>query len=59
MLEELIGKEVNIYLGAYSELTKPHRGIIESVKDGWLILKQKRNTQILNIQKISRLQIIE
>lgn len=59
MLNEIIGKKVHLYIGMVSELTKPFTGIIDSVDSNWVYFVEKRRTQLIPINKISRIVIAE
>jgi hypothetical protein len=55
MLQELLGKTVTIYLGVVSSFTDSVKGEVVDVKDSWLKLQTKRDIEMINVDKISRI----
>jgi len=54
MLQELVGKTVTIHLGIASTFTDSVKGEIVEIKDSWLKLQTRRNIELINVEKISR-----
>lgn len=63
MLEELVGRTVKIYLAgqgvisgmAFMGLTEPLKGQVVEVKDSWLKIQTKKETEFINARKIARI----
>jgi hypothetical protein len=57
MLQEFLGKTVTIYLGVVSSFTDAIKGEVVDIKDSWLKLRTRRNIELINIDKISRITV--
>ncbi len=55
MLQELLGKTVTIYLGVVSSFSDAVKGEVIEVKESWLKVQTKRDIELINVERISRI----
>jgi hypothetical protein len=59
MLQELLGKTVTIYLGVVSSFSDAVKGEVIDVNESWLKVQAKRDIEVINIERISRISVRE
>jgi hypothetical protein len=57
MLEQFIGQKVTLYLGTVSGISDSVKGEVVEIKDSWLKLQSKTNTELINLNRIIRISV--
>ncbi len=63
MLEELVGRNVKVYLSGQGVMTgltfmglaEPIKGQVVEVRDSWIRIQTKGNMEFINVRKIGRI----
>jgi len=63
MLEELVGRNVKVYLSGqgmmtgltFKGLTEPIKGEVVEVRDSWMRIQTRKEVEYINIRKIGRI----
>lgn len=55
MVQELIGKTVDVYINSFSDFGEKIKGKILRVNGSWVEIKTKKKVEYLNITSIKRI----